>query len=384
MIAGGFDSSDTYFLPSSAEVGLLSRSPDKCNDTCATIPTFSITNENLCELLPEGDYSVPFPCDWFPDESAMFCGMIAPGGRLHIFTYKDGNISIDIGLLGTATYSCKDIIDFFEFDYFNYESGVFSMKFNEGQPSLVYKLNCTFMVAILSDCHLSCTDLCSSTPDIYITGDEVCFIIPEDFYAIHCDLLPADFMDICVLCFPDGILYFEFMNGNFIVDLGALGVQTIPCQDIFGPIAFRYSNGRFTIENSETGEVAFSVPCADIIGSFVDCEVTTTAQSQVLQIFNSPIAISMDLFSSKRTYKLLILDLMSLLDKMFSFYAPSNSDYATAAMKAKISFPITLKDVFVPVTTSGLFPYESVEENLPTSTSTPVTSSIMDTPDAAA
>ena len=65
-----------------------------------------------------------------------------------------------------------------------------------------------------------------------------------------------------------------YKDGNITVDLGDLGVQTIPCSDIFGSLVISYSGagGNFTIGNAETGEVAFAVPCVDVIGIFYNCE----------------------------------------------------------------------------------------------------------------
>ena len=111
-------------------------------------------------------------------------------------------------------------------------------------------------------------ELCNILPDFSIPGTTVCAIIPNGNYSFNvpCDALPPDFVETCNDFLPDGKLDFTFEDGNVIIDLGALGVQTIPCTDILGSLTIHHEKGgNFNIENSVTGDVAFAMPCPKLL-----------------------------------------------------------------------------------------------------------------------
>ena len=117
-------------------------------------------------------------------------------------------------------------------------------------------------------------ELCNILPDFSIPGTTVCAIIPDGEYSfdVPCDTLPPDLAETCNAFLPDGKLEFTFEDGNIIIDLGALGVQTIPCTDILGSLTIHHEKGGdFIIENSLTGQVAGAVPCSTLIELILDC-----------------------------------------------------------------------------------------------------------------
>ena len=119
----------------------------------------------------------------------------------------------------------------------------------------------------------SCEELCSSLPAFSLSGEQICQDLPPGNYSIPCDLLPADLVDTCKMFSPDGIFNFTYRDGNITFGLGDEPI-IIPYTAVIGSlvISFLGAGGDFTIENAETGDVAFAVPCVDIIGIFYDCE----------------------------------------------------------------------------------------------------------------